>query len=197
MSTPIKAPLYKETALGGRLTPFKGIWPKVDSSSYIFHGAQVVGDVVIGADSSVWHNCVLRGDVNNIRIGKRSNIQDGTVIHVSTHTYPTIIGDDVLVAHMAMLHGCTLHNNAFAGIGAIVMDDTHIMEDGMLAAGAMLTTGKTVGSGELWTGRPAKFRRKLTEKEIAKNRSMAEHYRKIAEQHRIDSVGGVAEAPYP
>ncbi len=189
--------LYKETPLGGRLTPFQGKWPKITKSAYVFHGAQIVGDVEIGADSSVWHNCVLRGDVNHIRIGTRSNIQDGTVVHVSTHTFPTIIGNDVLVAHMALLHGCRLHDNSFVGMGAIVMDDTDIKEDGMLAAGAMLTPGKVIGRGELWVGRPAKFVRHVTDKELSKNQSMAEHYRKIAEQHRLDSLGQKAETPYP
>jgi carbonic anhydrase/acetyltransferase-like protein (isoleucine patch superfamily) len=190
-------PLYRETSLGGRLTPFKGMWPRIDESAYIFHGAQVVGDVEIGAGTSIWHNCVLRGDVNSIRIGTRSNIQDGTVIHVSTRTFPTTIGNDVLVAHMAMLHGCTLRDNAFVGMGAIVMDNTVIESDGMLAAGAMLTPGKTVGSGELWAGSPAKFMRKVSEAELLKNRSMAEHYRRLADQHRLDSLGESTEAPYP
>jgi len=190
-------PLYKDTRLGGRLTPFKGVWPTVDPGAFIFHGAQVVGDVEIAADASIWHNSVLRGDVNYIRVGARSNIQDGSVVHVSTHTYPTIIGADVLVAHMAMLHGCVLEDGAFVGMGAIVMDNARIEPDGMLAAGAMLTPGKTIKQGELWTGRPAKFVRRVTEDEIRKNRSMGEHYRKIAEQHLIDSVGETAEKPYP
>lgn len=190
-------PLYKQTALGGCLTPFQGKWPDIQDPAYIFHGAQIVGDVKIGAESSIWHNCVLRGDVNHIHVGTRSNIQDGTIVHVSTHTFPTLIGNDVLVAHMALLHGCRLHNNAFVGMGAIVMDDTDIMEDGMLAAGAMLTPGKKIGRGELWVGRPAKFLRHVTDAELTKNRGMAEHYRKIAEQHRIDSLGLIAEHPYP
>ena len=190
-------PVYKDTALGGRLTPFQGIWPKVADSAYVFHGAQIVGDVEIGEDASVWHNCVLRGDVNHIRVGRRSNIQDGSIVHVSTYTYPTIIGDDVLVAHMAMLHGCRLDDRSFVGMGAVAMDDACIESDGMLGAGAMLTPGKTVRSGELWLGRPAKFVRMLTEKEITKNRGMAEHYRKIAEQHRFDARGETSKAPYP
>ncbi len=190
-------PLYKETDLGGRLTPFQGIWPSINETAYVFHGAQVVGDVSIGADASIWHNCVLRGDVNSIKIGTRSNIQDGTVIHVSTRTYPTTIGNDVLVAHMAMLHGCTLEDNSFVGMGAIVMDNATIESDGMLAAGAMLTPGKTIGKAELWAGRPAKFMRMVTEKELTKNRGMAEHYRRIAEQHKRDAYGEVAKEQYP
>jgi len=190
-------PIYRETPLGGRLTPYKGQWPEIDGTAYIFHGAQVVGDVTIGAHSSVWHNCVLRGDVNHIHIGTRSNIQDGTVVHVSTHTYPTIIGNDVLVAHMALLHGATLQDNTFVGMGAVVMDNTTIETDGMLAAGAMLTPGKTIKRGELWVGRPAVFMRYVTDDELEKNRSMAEHYQKIAEQHKVDSEGKVSSHPYP
>lgn len=193
----MKHPLYKETSLGGRLTPFQEKWPVIPTSAYVFHGAQIVGDVKIGADTSIWHNCVLRGDVNHIHVGARSNIQDGSVVHVSTHTFPTLIGNDVLVAHMALLHGCRLHDNAFVGMGAIVMDDTDIKQDGMLAAGAMLTPGKVINRGELWVGRPAKFVRHVTDKELSKNRSMAEHYRKIAEQHRLDSIGAAVEVPYP
>ncbi len=193
----MEKPLRKETSLGGCLTPFKGVWPDVHKDAYIFHGAQVVGDVRVGVDTSIWHNCVLRGDVNHIHIGTRTNIQDGTIVHVSTHTFPTLIGNDVLIAHMALLHGCRLHDNAFVGMGSIVMDDTDIMEDGMLAAGGMLTPGKTIGRGELWVGRPAKFSRHVTDNELAKNRSMAEHYRKIAEQHRQDALGQISDNPYP
>lgn len=188
--------LKKTAACGGTLTPFQGQWPDIDSTAYIFHGAQVVGNVKIGPLSSIWHNVVVRGDVNKIRIGRRTNIQDGSVIHVSTNTYPTIIGDDVLIAHMAMLHGCTLMDNSFVGMGAIVMDNCTIEPDGMLAAGAMLTAGKTIKSGEMWAGRPAKFMRQLTEEEITRNRSMAEHYQRLAAQHQSDSRGEVGEG-YP
>lgn len=197
MTDIVSYPLYKDTKLGGRLSPFKGVWPRVAESAYIFHGAQVVGDVEIGEGASIWHNCVLRGDVNYIRIGRRTNVQDGTVIHVSTHTYPTLVGDDVLIAHKAMLHGCTLEDNAFVGMGAIVMDNTVIEPDGMLAAGAMLTPGKRIKSGELWAGSPAKFMRMVSPTELEKNRSMAEHYRLLAEQHRLDSQGITSDQPYP
>lgn len=190
-------PLYRDTPLGGRLTPFQGIWPTVAEDSFIFHGAQVIGDVDIGAGVSIWHNCVIRGDVNKVRIGDRSNIQDGTVIHVSTRTFPTTIGKDVLVAHKAMLHGCRLEDNAFVGMAAIVMDNCVVEPDGMLAAGAMLTPGKIVKSGELWAGQPAKFKRMVTQAELEKNRSMAEHYRLLAVQHKLDAEGKTAEAPYP
>ncbi len=184
-----KKPLYKDLPLGGRATPFQGVWPAIDSSAYVFHGAQIVGNVSIDEGVSIWHNVVIRGDVNHVIIGSRSNIQDGTVIHVSTRTYPTTIGKDVLVAHMAMLHGCELCDNSFVGMGCIVMDNCKIESDAMLAAGAMLTPGKIIKSGEMWAGRPAKFMRMLTESEIKKNRSMAEHYRLLAEQHKMDALG--------
>ncbi|WP_374763849.1 gamma carbonic anhydrase family protein [Yunchengibacter salinarum] len=191
------APLYRETDLGGRLTPFKGIWPKVDDSAFILHGAQVVGDVVIGPGSSIWHNTVVRGDVHHVRIGARSNVQDGTVVHVTTHKNPTLIGDDVLVAHKAMLHGCTLEDGAFVGMGAIVMDRAVVEGGGMLAAGGMLTPGKVIRRGELWAGSPASLMRTLSDAEIAANMRMPEHYRLLAEQHRLDARGEQAIHPYP
>lgn len=192
-----QTPFFKETDLGGRLTPFKGVWPTVPNSSLIMHGAQVVGDVVLGDHVSIWHNAVVRGDVNHIRVGERTNVQDGTVIHVSTNTHPTLIGKDVLIAHKCMLHGCTLEDHAFVGMGSIVMDGCVVESDGMLAAGAMLTPGKKVKAGELWAGWPAKLRRTLSDEEIAKNRWMAGHYHKLALQHRFDAAGAVNPEPYP
>lgn len=193
----VAVPLFRDTDLGGRLSPFKGVWPRVADGAFVFHGAQLVGDVDVGAGASVWHNCVVRGDVNYVRIGTRSNIQDGTVIHVSTNTFPTVIGRDVLVAHGVLLHGCTLEDYAFVGMGSIVMDDCVVEGDAMLAAGAMLTPGRRIRAGELWAGRPAKFLRPLRDEEVAKNRSMAEHYRRLACQHRLDASGGTAVDPYP
>lgn len=190
-------PLSKITAHGGTLTPFQQIWPTVPDSAFVFHGAQLVGSVTLGEGASIWHNCVLRGDVNHIVIGDRTNIQDSTMIHVSTRTYPTTIGDDVLVAHKAMLHGCRLENNSFVGMCGIVMDNAVIEPDGMLAAGGMLTPGKIIKRGELWAGSPAKFVRFVKDSELEKNRSMAEHYRRLAVQHDMDSRGEVADTAYP
>ena len=187
----------KTTREGGSLTPFKAIWPTIDHTAFVFPGAQVNGDVHIGAGSSIWHNTVIRGDVNYIRIGKKTNVQDGTVIHVSTNTFPTIIGDNVLVAHGCMLHGAILKDNSFVGMNSTVMDGATVESDGMLAAGSLLTPGKTVKSGELWAGSPAKFIRSLTKQEIDKNRFMADHYRKLAEQHSYDLRGEDNPEPYP
>ena len=172
-----------------------GQTPIIAPDAFIAPGTHVIGDVEIGAGSSVWYNCVLRGDVNHIRVGKRTNIQDGTVIHVDSPWpenpagSPTIIGDDVLIGHMVMLHGSTLHDRAFVGLGSIVMDGCTIESDGMLAAGAMLTSGKAIRAGELWMGRPAKKVRDLTPAEIARNAIGVAHYVENARAHKAAISG--------
>lgn len=171
------------------LIAFHGTAPSVDPTAFVAPGARLIGRVDIGAQSSIWYNCVLRGDVNFIRIGARTNIQDGTVIHCDSpqpgreQGWPTLIGDDVLVGHMAMVHGCILHDRAFVGLGAIVMNDCEVEGDGMLAAGAMLTPGKRVLSGQLWAGRPAKYVRDLRPEEIADMRAGVAHYVDNAKRH--------------
>jgi gamma-carbonic anhydrase len=172
-----------------------GMTPRIDSTAFIAPGCQIIGDVEIGANSSVWYNCVLRGDVSRIRIGQRTNIQDGSVIHVdsprpgNTGGNPTIIGDDVLIGHMVMLHGSILHDRAFVGLGSIVMDGCTIECDGMLGAGAMLTPGKVIRGGELWIGRPAKKSRDLSADEIARNRIGVAHYVENARRHKAAISG--------
>jgi len=155
---------------------FHGKAPRIHSSAFIAPGCRIIGDVEIGPDVSIWYNCVIRADVNRVVIGARSNVQDGSVIHCDSPKpsrpdgYPTLIGEDVLIGHMAMVHGCTLEDRAFVGLGAIVMDGSHIESDGMLAAGAQLT-GKRIGARQLWMGRPAKYLRDLDEAAIAANRA--------------------------
>jgi carbonic anhydrase/acetyltransferase-like protein (isoleucine patch superfamily) len=158
--------------------------PVIADDVFIAPGAQVIGDVHIGAGSSIWFNCVVRGDGNSIRIGARSNIQDGSIIHITRKTHGTIIGDDVLVGHMAIIHGCTLENSSFVGLGAIVMDGCVIESNAMLAAGAMLTPGKRLPSGQMWAGRPAKYVRDLTPDEITRNRAGASGYAELAQHFR-------------
>ena len=177
-----------------RLITFAGKTPVVAPTAFIAPGSRIIGDVEIGNESSIWYNCVLRGDVNRIRIGARTNIQDGTVIHVDSPRggddgLPTIIGDDVLIGHMVMLHGSLLHDRAFVGLGSIVMDGCVIESDGMLAAGAMLTPGKIIGAGELWIGRPAKKLRDMSAQEIAGNRAGAAHYVQFAKTHKAALSG--------
>lgn len=152
---------------------FQGITPLLGARVYVDEAATVIGDVVLGDDVSVWPGTVIRGDVNFIRIGARSNIQDGSVVHCDSprpgrpEGFPTIIGEDVLIGHMAMVHGCVLEDRAFVGLGAIVMDGCRIGSEGMLGAGAMLTGGKIIEPRQLWTGRPAKYMRDLTDAALA------------------------------
>ncbi len=170
---------------------FNGMHPQIADGVFVAPGAQLIGNVQIEAGASVWYNCVLRGDVQAIVVGERSNIQDGTVVHVTRKTHGTIIGRDCLIGHMAMIHGCTLEDHSFVGLGAIVMDGCVIEEDGMLAAGAMLTPGKRIGRGQLWAGRPGAYLRDLKPEEIARNRAGAAGYVELAQMHRRE-VGSEA-----
>jgi carbonic anhydrase/acetyltransferase-like protein (isoleucine patch superfamily) len=172
------------------LIPFGGAAPLVDPSAFVAPGARLIGDIEIGPEASIWYNCVLRGDVNRIRIGARTNIQDGSVLHVDSprpghdQGHPTLIGEEVLIGHLAIVHGCLLHDRAFVGLGAIVMDGCEIESHGMLAAGAMLTPGRRIPAGQLWAGRPAKYVRDLNEAEVAAQREGVAHYVALARAHR-------------
>lgn len=148
------------------LLPYKGVLPRIAGDAYIAEGTQLIGEVEIASEANVWFNCVIRGDEQQVRIGARTNIQDGTVIHVHSLKQGTDIGDYVTVGHMSLLHACTLEDWAFVGMGAIVLDEAVIESHAMLAAGAMLTPGKRIPGGELWAGRPARFSRKLTKREL-------------------------------
>ena len=174
------------------LINFEGKTPQIDPAAFVAPGAQLIGDIHLGPESSIWYTCVLRGDMNRIRIGARSNLQDGSVIHVDPprpggppEGFPCLIGDDVLIGHMAMIHGCTLEDRAFVGLGTIVMDGCVIEGDAMLAAGAMLTPGKRIPTGQLWAGRPAKFVRQLSEADIMGMRMGAAHYVAMAKRHAV------------
>ena len=175
---------------GPMLIEFEGKTPKIDPAAFVAPGAKLIGDIELGPEATVWYNCVLRGDMNRIRIGARSNVQDGSVIHVDPprvggpeHGFPCLIGEDVLIGHMAMVHGCTLQDRAFVGLGAIVMDGCVIESDAMLAAGAMLTQGKVVPSGQLGAGRPAKFVRDLRPEDLAHMRMGSAHYVELGKRH--------------
>ncbi len=170
---------------GATILSYDGTAPKIDDDAFVAPGARVIGDVEIGAGASIWYNVVLRGDVNHIRVGARTNIQDGSVVHVSRGTFPTIIGEDVLIGHLALVHGCVLHDRAFVGFGAIVMDGCVIESDGMLAAGAMLTPGKRIPAGQLWSGRPAKYMRDLTDEDMRRNQLGVQHYVGEGRKHQV------------
>ena len=160
---------------GVTIIPIHGRVPVIAASAFIAPGTTIIGDVTIGEDASIWYNCVVRGDVERITVGARSNIQDGSVVHADPGA-PTLIGDDVLIGHMAMVHGCTIADRGFVGLGAIVMNGCVIGSDAMLAAGAMLTPGKVIAPRELWSGRPATKMRDLTDTAIAGMRAGVAHY---------------------
>ncbi|MCX5538294.1 gamma carbonic anhydrase family protein [Paraburkholderia sp. CNPSo 3076] len=143
------------------------IEPSVAPDAFVGSGSRLIGEVSVGAQSSIWFNCVLRADVQKITIGARTNIQDGTIIHGTTNGPPVSIGDDVTVGHGAILHACTIEDGGFVGFGARVLDAAVVRSGGMLAAGSLLSPGKVVGSGELWAGHPARLVRTLTETERA------------------------------
>lgn len=179
------------TALAGPLYPFEGKRPVVHPTAFIAPTAAVIGDVEIGEEANVWYGCVLRGDTNVIRIGPRSNIQDGTIIHVNAGKQCTMVGAEVTVGHAAIVHACTLMDRAFVGMGATVLDDAVIEEDGVLAAGSVLPPGKRIGPLELWIGNPAKLVRVLTPEQRAEQFDRtAPHYVALAGRHRASLAGG-------
>ncbi|MFQ5974261.1 MAG: gamma carbonic anhydrase family protein [Alphaproteobacteria bacterium] len=172
----------------GVFQPYRGVWPEIAADAYVADTAVVVGDVVIGAESSLWFGVIARGDVNDIRIGERTNIQDGTVIHVSRALQGTYIGDDVTIGHMALLHACTLEDGCFIGMRACVMDGSVVESGAMVAAGALVTPGKHVKAGELWSGVPAKVMRQLRPDEVAHMSEAAARYRRLAAEYRRASA---------
>ena len=149
--------------------------PKIHEAAAAAKGAVVLGDVTVGAGSSIWYNAVVRGDTNRIVIGERTNVQDNAVLHVG-HEHPLIIGNDVTVGHGAILHGCTIEDGVLIGMGAIVMDGAVIGAGSIVAAGALVTQNKIIPEGSLMMGNPAKFRRELTEEEKQANLQNAAYY---------------------
>lgn len=165
------------------ILPFEGKTPKIAGDVFVAPNAAVIGDVEIGSRSSIWYGCTVRGDVNYIRIGAGSNLQDNSVIHVDHANYPTIIGDDVLIGHQCVIHACTVEDGATIGMRACVMDGAVVETGAMVGAGALVTPGKRVPAGELWTGAPASFRRALSDEEQAGLRKAAARYADYAQIH--------------
>jgi carbonic anhydrase/acetyltransferase-like protein (isoleucine patch superfamily) len=182
---------------GPVILPYRGILPRIHPAAFVAPGVVITGDVEIGAHANIWFNVVIRGDDAPIRIGAGANIQDGTVVHVSYDGFPggrgeriaTIIGEDVAIGHMALLHGCTLEPGAFVGMKACVMDRAVVESGAMVAAGAVVTPRKRVKSGELWSGTPARFQRVLKPEEHDYLRWVPSHYREVAEEYRAKSGG--------
>jgi len=170
---------------------YKDARPAIDETAFIAPNAVLIGDVAIGAGSGIWYGCTLRGDVNLISIGARTNIQDHTLIHVSSFGHATRIGDDVTVGHSALIHACTIENGAFVGMQACVMDGAVVESRAMVAAGALVPSGKTVPSGELWAGRPARPMRRLTDDDFRHMEWSAANYARLAQEYR----GGVLVLP--
>ena len=158
------------------IRPFKTHTPVVDPSAYVDTSAQVIGDVEIGAESSVWMNVVIRGDVNRIRIGRRSNIQDLTMVHVMRDTHPTTIGDEVTVGHSAVIHGSTIEDRVLVGMAAVLLNGVHVGHDSVIAAGTLLTEGTRIPPRSLVMGRPGTVKRELTDEEVAEIRWYADNY---------------------
>jgi carbonic anhydrase/acetyltransferase-like protein (isoleucine patch superfamily) len=164
------------------LRPHRGRLPRVHASAYIDDSAQVIGDVEIGEESSVWMAVVIRGDVHRIRIGQRSNVQDGTVVHVMKDTHATTIGHDVTIGHAAVIHGCTIEDRCLIGMGAILLNGAVIGSGSIVAAGSLVVENMQVPPRSLVMGSPAKVKRPLTDAEVAEIQMYADRYVK----YRLD-----------
>ena len=172
------------------LRPYLEHVPVVGERVYVDPAASLIGDVVLGDDASLWPGVVVRGDVNFIRVGARTNIQDGTIVHVS-HDGPhaklggfaTVIGDDVTIGHKAIVHACRIEDAVLIGMGAIVLDGAVVRKHGFVGAGALIAPGKVVGEGEMWLGSPAKKVRMLSDAEIEALYYSAQHYVRLKDQY--------------
>jgi gamma-carbonic anhydrase len=158
------------------LVAYRGILPAVAADAFVAPTATIVGDVQVGSESGIWFGVILRGDVHSIRIGRRTNLQDGTIVHVTSGTHPTVIGDGVTVGHGVRLHGCTIADGCLIGIGAIVLDGAVIGEQAMVAAGSVVVPGTIVPPRSLVIGSPARVKRSLSETEGEQLRLLAERY---------------------
>jgi carbonic anhydrase/acetyltransferase-like protein (isoleucine patch superfamily) len=166
------------------IRPFNDSKPTIAGSVYIADTALVIGDVEIGEDSSVWFGSVLRGDVNYIRVGARTNIQDMTMIHVSGGTHATVLEDEITVGHRVTLHGCHVESRCLIGIGAILLDGVHVGNNSIVAAGSLLTPGMIIPARSMVMGSPAKVKRELTDDEIAYLDRSWQNYTRLKEQYR-------------
>ena len=168
------------------LRPYRNILPTVDPTAFVDASAQVIGDVHLGAESSVWMNVVIRGDVNVIRIGARTNVQDLTLVHVMRNTHPTLIGDDVTIGHSAVVHGCTIENRCLIGMGAILLNGCRIGTGSIVAAGALVPEGMVVPPGSMVMGMPAKVKRPLTAEEDHSIKWYADNYVRYRLDHAAE-----------
>lgn len=167
---------------------FNGVSPKIHESVFVAENAVIIGDVEIGENASIWYNCVLRGDVNYIRIGDGTNIQDGTIIHVSRgNDFPTIIENNVTVGHTATIHGCYIETGSLIGIGAIILDGARIGKNSLIAAGSLVTPNTIIPERSFVMGAPAKVRRELSDDEVTDLQKFWQNYVKLSEIYLIES----------
>ncbi|HEC16812.1 MAG TPA: gamma carbonic anhydrase family protein [Sedimenticola sp.] len=170
---------------------FEGMTPRIAEDAWVDEAAVVIGDVEIGAGSSIWPGAVVRGDIHRIRIGERTSIQDGSVLHVTHDStfvpggHPTIVGNDVTVGHNVVLHGCEIGDRCLIGMGSVVLDGAVVQSNVMLGAGSLVPGGKVLESGCLWMGSPVRRIRELTEKELAFFEYSAQNYQKLGRRHRL------------
>jgi carbonic anhydrase/acetyltransferase-like protein (isoleucine patch superfamily) len=165
------------------ILPYEGRSPRVHASAWVAPGAALIGDVEVGPDSSIWYGCVLRGDVHRIRVGARSNLQDGSVVHVTAERYAAEIGDEVTVGHRAVVHGCRVGDGALIGIAAVVLDGAEVGPGALVGAGALVTPGTRVPPETLVLGVPARVVRRLSEAEQAEQRARTLRYVETARAH--------------
>lgn len=166
------------------IRPYRGVYPKIAASCYIDPSAQLIGDIEIGERSSVWCNATIRGDVNYIRIGEESNVQDNSVIHVEHDVYPTILGNRVTIGHSVTLHGCVIEDDCLIGIGAIILNGARIGQGSVIAAGALVPERMQVPAGSMVMGVPAKVKREITAEERERFRENAQNYVRYREIYR-------------
>lgn len=179
--------------MSGLILPFDGMTPKVPETAFVAETATLIGDVEVGEKASLWYGCVLRADLNLIRVGRNTNIQDGTIVHCNHDPkgdyretgggMPTHIGNDVTIGHLALIHACTLEDESFIGMRAVVMDEAVVESRAMLAAGSLLTPGKRVPTGQLWAGSPARYVRDLRPGDLEEMAYIARHYCKLGAQY--------------
>jgi len=171
--------------MSGLIVPFNGFVPRIDATAFVAPNATLIGEVEIGANCSIWYNAMLRGDGPGIRIGENSNIQDGVVIHIASRGVGTVVGRNVTVGHLALLHACTVQDNAFIGMHSTVLDEAVVESGAMVAAGAVVTPRKIVRTGELWAGNPATKMRDITEKDLESFKRSVASYVKLAQAYRV------------
>jgi carbonic anhydrase/acetyltransferase-like protein (isoleucine patch superfamily) len=176
--------------MSGIILPYRGKHPIIAANAFVASTAVITGDVEIGDETSIWYNCVMRGDVHQIRIGSRTNIQDGTVVHCTRDRFACLIGSNITIGHGAILHACVIEDDSFIGMGAIILDGARVESGAMVAAGTLISPGKTVKKGELWAGNPGKMMRSVTPEELAFFAVSAQHYVELGRDYRMAEMVG-------